>query len=79
MTETFGILMSDWCQSNFKHDFYPQSTKDTCIQVNKNWNTKYKDCCKSTGDKTWDVSKAHEIGHWDCDNVNYNVYHWARL
>ena len=25
----------------------------------------YRDCRKSTGDKTWDVSEAHEIGHWD--------------
>ena len=26
---------------------------------------KYRDCQKSTGDKTWDVSEAYEIGHWD--------------
>ena len=25
----------------------------------------YKDCQKSTGDKTWDVSEIHEIGHWE--------------
>ena len=29
------------------------------------WKRKYRDCWKSTGDKTWHVSKTHEIGHWE--------------
>ena len=32
------------------------------MQVNRE---KYRHCQKSTRDKTWDISEAHERGHWE--------------